>query len=222
MKGRTINQQIVIGFGTGRCGTQSLAAFLNQQDGYHVTHEQAGLAWYPAMSDSEACINRFLSTRSGDVIGDIGFYWVNYLDLILRKYPNSKAINIRRPLDDVIESFWSYKNPKEWEGIGLTYWYGYPFDAPTQTKDNIALTVKRYYFLELEVQKIYPESIYVMPMEHLNDKGRLSELLEWIGSERSYTLEQMHLNRRKQLILNRDKAPSIPFEGVLRRKDALS
>ena len=212
-------QQIVIGFGTGRCGTNSLAAFLNQQPGYHVTHEQAGLAWYPAITDTETCMGRFFASRTGTVIGDVGFYWINYLPLILRTYQGAKAINIRRPLDEVVESFWTYKDHGGWDAF--SNWYGYPFDAPTQTKDDIASTIRRYRFLEIEVQKLYPGSIYVMPTKDLNDTPMLEELLDWLGTKEHKMLRQFFLNTRGEILNKKPKAPSIPFEGVLRRKDAL-
>lgn len=215
-----MDKKIIIGFGTGRCGTKSLAAFLNQQKGWEITHEEANMSWYPALTDSKVCIDRFISKRNGSVIGDIGFYWINYLNLILRKYSGSKAINIRRPIDEVIESFWSYRNDETDGNIGTMYWFGYPFDAPTKTKDDIAFTVKRYQFLEFEVQKIYPSSIYIMPIDDLNSKNKLESLLEWIEEDNIYNLNQFHINRRDQVI-KQNKTRSKPFESVLNRKDVL-
>jgi len=213
-----MTQKIVLGFGTGRCGTKSLAAFLNQQPGYLVTHEKAYLSWYPALSDSEPSIKRLFTGHTGSTIGDVGFYWVNYLGLVLRRYENTKAINIRRPLDEVIESFWSFKEPRQTESFSS--WFSYPFDSDTMTKDDIALSVRRYRFLEVEAQKIYPASIYVMETQDLSDDNRLSELLDWLGSKETKMLRQFFMNTRGE-ILKRSNAPSIPFEGVLRRKDAL-
>ena len=99
---------IVIGYGTGRCGTESLASFLNQQEGFNVTHEKSGLAWYPILCDTDSSINEFVA-REGLVIGDVAFSWIHYVSIVLRRFPDVKVINIRRDVDEVIESFWNYK-----------------------------------------------------------------------------------------------------------------
>ncbi len=190
--------KVIVGFGTGRCGTQSLAAFLDLQPGWEVSHEQVPLGWYQAFTDTEIAIREFLG-RKGRVIGDIGYYWINYLDLILRKIPNAKAINIVRDDDKVIESFWSYMNPKL-QSFEHNDWKGYPYDSPDQTKDAIVKTVRRYRFLEHEVRKIYPASIFVMKTEDLNDNDKLNELLDWLESDTFRVLRPVHTNTREQIL----------------------
>lgn len=171
----------------------SLAKFLNQQ-GLGITHEGVPLGWYPALSDSLGTI-RNLFERQGDIIGDIGFYWINYINLILREYPGAKAINIWRNDDEVIESFWSYLVDEP-----AFEWNGYPFDSIHHTKDAIALTIKRYRYLENEVSKLYHGCIFTMNMEELNDEEALNNLVDWIGIKAN-DLNSVRANSR-ELILN--------------------
>ena len=194
---------ILIGYGTGRCGTKSLASFLNQQEGFNVTHEGVLLSWQPAFTDTEETIKNLVS-RDGKVVGDIGFFWIHYIDLILRKYKGSKAINIFRDDEEVIESFWSYMNPETQPNIINNWWKGYPFDSPEQTKDSIAFTIKKYRMLEHEVQKLYPASIYRMKTEDLNNKKELESLLDWIGDSEHKLLSPVHTNKREQILASRN------------------
>ena len=193
-----MNKKIIIGYGTGRCGTKSLASFLNQQEGFNVTHEKVALGWYQAFTDTEIAVRDFVS-RDSQVIGDVGFYWINYLDLILRKYPNAKAINIFRDEEEVVESFWSYKKPDEVNQV-FEKWCSYPYDSSESTKDAIAFTIKRYRFLENEVLKHYPASIYRLRMGDLNNKNKLEDLLDWVGSSKLRMLKPVHINTREQIL----------------------
>lgn len=215
-----MGKKILIGYGTGRCGTQSLAGFLDQQTGFSVTHERVALNWYPAFTDTEVAIRRFTS-RPGKVVGDVGFYWVHYLDLILRRYPGAKAVNIRRDLDEVIESFWSYMRP-DVQNFGASGWKGYPFDSYRQDKDAIAFTVRRYRFMEEEVVKQYPASIFLMKTEDLNDPEMLTGLLGWIGMEEYRILRPVHENKREKVLSTRNgRIPGRPlFKDVSERSSA--
>jgi len=206
---------IIVGYGTGRCGTMSLAKFLNNQEGWHVTHEKVCLGWYQAFTDTETAINDF-TERPYSIIGDVGFYWINYLDLILRKFQGSRAINIKRDDDEVIESFWSYMN-KDVQDFKYNQWKGYPFDSYEQTKDAIAFTVKRYRFLENEVRKLYPGVIYYLKTEDLNNEDKMSELLDWLKPKTKKTLIPFHTNTREQISKN-DSKPNRLFAGVLGEK----
>lgn len=193
------NRKIIIGFGTGRCGTKSLAEFLNQQPGFDITHEGVKLGWYPATTDTEIGIKEFVNRRD-KVIGDIGFYWIHYLDLILRQYRNAKAINIVRPDEEVVNSFWSYMKPDE-TVYSFGNWRGYPYDSMDRTKDAIRQTITRYRFLEYQVQRLYPASIYQMTMQELNDKSVLDDLLDWIGEDGPHVVQSIHTNTREQMLI---------------------
>jgi len=196
-------KRFVIGYGTGRCGTKSLAQFLNKQEGFDVTHEGVALGWYPLFTDSEKQLEAFAS-RNSAVIGDIAFYWIHYLDRILRKYKNAKAINIVRDDDEVIESFWSYKSEIR-DKINLGGFYGYPFDSEECSKDAIAKTVKRYRFLETEAKKFYPCSIITLKTEDLNDRNKLHKLLNLIyGVEKDWDITPVKVNTVEQVLASKN------------------
>jgi len=187
---------ILIGYGTGRCGTKSLASFLNQQEGFNVTHESVGLAWYPILSDTESALDEFVS-RKGDVVGDVAFYWIHYVGLMIRKYENVKAINIYRDDDEVVDSFWNYKaNIRTYKSFMENTWFPYPYDSYEPTEEAIYRTIKQYRMMERELACYFPGRILRMNVEKLNDKESLSSLLAWLGCKDG-KLDTFHENKRE-------------------------
>jgi len=158
---------IVIGYGTGRCGTKSLALFLNKQPGLRVTHEGLPLSWFPAL-----CEPPYLK----DGTGDVGYYWLQYAQKVLTTYGNAKAIHIWREEEQVVESFWAYL--KDRKRYTQAPWKPYPFDHHEATKDAIATTVRRYMAIAGVLKERYRELIYTMHTDELNAPA---DLLDWLG-----------------------------------------
>jgi len=147
---------MIIGYGTGRCGTKSLVRFLSQY--YTISQEGMAVNWYPVFSDP------FVRVKN-----DVGYYWIHYLHLV-----DAKFINIVRDDEAVIESFW--KSTPDYKVFGENEWFGYPYDSDKPTKDAIAQTVKRYRFLEKEAQRRF--KVFTMKTDDLNHP--LDDLLTWL------------------------------------------
>lgn len=94
------HKKIIIGLGTGRCGTRSLTKLLNE-NGIPATHEKWRLVWKP---DKERCL-RVLKKMVDAGESDVGFYWLNYVDIVLSKYPSTKFVCFKREKEKVLESF---------------------------------------------------------------------------------------------------------------------
>ena len=188
---------IVIGFGTGRCGTQSLASFLNQQEGFDITHEKVPLGWFPFDHHRESSIKRFIS-KAGYVIGDVGYSWINHIDYMLEEYPETKVINITRKDEEVVESFWTYKSHiREFKAFMENEWFGHPYHSDKPTKDAIARMVKWYRYWEKQLKIFYTDKIYTMDMNDLNDTNKLHELLDWLGVRVQRNLSIYHLDKKR-------------------------
>jgi hypothetical protein len=196
-------KKIVVGYGTGRCGTKSLAEFLDQQDGFNVTHEKVGIHWEMALNDPIDTVDNMLRDRPEKIVGDVTFAWIKWLWLILGRYQGSKAINLVRPLDDVIESFWNFKKNVTDDNHfrpGET-WLAYPFNSFRPTKDEMVRTLKMYRLLEASVRKTYPHSIFVLEMEELNDPSVLQQMLEWLDfGQEEYILDTVHTHKQSEVV----------------------
>lgn len=126
---------IVIGLGSGRSGTHSLAQLLNAQEGSVCFHEvnPAGAKWSGAAGSVLAQVGQFNAILHGgprdrisidysspnrdaplarlrelkevELIGDIGLYYLEYVPHIVEAYPNVRFPCIRRGKAETVESF---------------------------------------------------------------------------------------------------------------------
>ncbi len=119
--------QLVIGLGTGRCGTVTLSQVLRSQQGCArtFTHEQHPvLPWSPA-SDAEAArlatarVRALLQRRlqfaapgaapesqpAVPLVGDVASFYLPYVRLFLALEPGAKFVVLQRPREEVVSSF---------------------------------------------------------------------------------------------------------------------
>lgn len=198
-------KRIVIGFGTGRCGTKSLAQFLSQQPGVNIRHEWIGHNVGIGYQDMFSIMLEQLLEMDGNIVGDVAWWWYQYLWIPMNYHPGTKAINLWRHDEEVIESFWHYK--KQGLIYGQQGWYSYPFESDKPTKDAIATQIRKYRLIEQEIFKTYPTTVRKFMMRDLNDSGKLEELLEWLDFPvEGRVLTPIHVNKQKEVIA-RNLAP---------------
>src|SRR5262249_28456459 len=99
---------IILGLGSGRCGTHTLAEVLGQQPEAHFTHEQPPLlAWRrapPAPGIRERLV-RLRRTRLGRYIGDVASFYLPYAEEAIAAEPGIRMICLERPREEVVASF---------------------------------------------------------------------------------------------------------------------
>ena len=91
-------QNLIFGLGTGRCGTVSLSKLLNAQQDSFFTHENGDGNLLPWRTDEEK-INKYIQNilnRKRQFAGDVSFYLLPYVDLILKKYPSTRFVIMKR------------------------------------------------------------------------------------------------------------------------------
>lgn len=102
------NKNIIIGLGTGRCGTKSLEKLLNLQKNSFVSHELHEKFPMPPWNFDEDLISfKMLEilTRKEENIGDIGMYYLPYIEWLNSNFKNINFIALKRDKDSVIKSF---------------------------------------------------------------------------------------------------------------------
>lgn len=92
-----MDRVVVIGLGSGRCGTRSLSMFL-EKHGIICGHERYLLNLNPQKEPRLRSILRRLKH-------DVGYYWLNYVGMVLDSNPNTKFICFWREKERVIASF---------------------------------------------------------------------------------------------------------------------
>jgi len=98
---------IIIGIGTGRCGTLSLSRLLNLQPDAHVLHEkEPHLPWDRSEPKYiKAHIEGFHRRQERfKFVGDVAFYWLPYLPRLFREFTDVKVVGLWREKEGFIKS----------------------------------------------------------------------------------------------------------------------
>jgi len=116
------NKRVILGLGSGRCGTKSLATLLNLQPGVEVSHEDFHSHGRPFRLSYDynpknlALAFKALSLRDPPIVGDSAFYWINNVIPLLNHKPDVKCICLKRDKQSVIESYWARNDGSPMDG----------------------------------------------------------------------------------------------------------
>ena len=188
---------LIIGLGTGRCGTHSLVDVLNAQDGVQVVHEDKPiLHWNPAKESSDV-IGRFQARidRTPDKItGEVALFLLKHTPALLDAFPQARAVVLHRPREEVIASFTRWvrgsnryrRHTNHWQrGVRrkrVLWDRAFPrFDAPTM-QEAISLYWDWYARGVGDLTQRYPDRVRQWTMrEALNDPDTQRDMLQWLG-----------------------------------------
>ena len=196
-------RRVIIGLGTGRCGTQSLSTILSNQRDCIVTHEKIRP---PVWGYKFEELRDYLNTLPiSNVIGDVSFYNLPHSKELLHTYPGVKFIVLKRSRSEVVES---YMKKTTFNGVNRNHWQihdgseyskciwdlAYPkFDA--KDKESALQAYWDYYYEECE--KIPEEKRYSIDVSDLNSQDNCIKMLKWCGIE-SPTYKHVHINKKKK------------------------
>lgn len=102
---------LVLGMGTGRCGTVTLSTLLSSQLGCSnssFTHESPPiLPWNTNARMVQQHITELLQRRrcDGGVVGDVALFYLMSARLILETYPDTRIIVLQRDRSAVVQSY---------------------------------------------------------------------------------------------------------------------
>lgn len=99
--------QVLLGLGTGRSGSTSLAALLAAVDDCLSTHENPpSIFWAPAREQVQFHMRRFRSLAEYfSLVVDVSHWWLNALDSFFKEFPDGKIIGLIRDGDTCTRSF---------------------------------------------------------------------------------------------------------------------
>jgi hypothetical protein len=179
----------IFGLGTGRCGTHSLQMLLNSQQDTSITHEMfdsPSLKW----SFDEFLYTKnldLMKNRSNHFIGDVGFYWLPYVEELIGHY-GAKFIVLQRDRESTVKSYlkktkgrnhWQTHNNNEYRKDKWDICY--PKFECSSKKEAIGLYWDLYYDTVHSLMTLYPENFKLYSMQDLNNEGAMIEMLEWLG-----------------------------------------
>lgn len=200
---RLRNKRLIIGLGTGRCGTVTLQKILNQYNA-DVTHEHRQMPW---QFNRNALLNNFnsLGKRFQPIVGDVGFWWINYVDAI-RQY-DVKFVCLKRDKDQTVDSFlgrFEYEDywtencfPREIDGKP-TLTEAFP---QWQTKDKKE-AVSRYYdlYYKIAVEHAKQDDFKIFHMNDVLNNGEVQQkMLDWLDLPKHRVLTGHRYNPREDV-----------------------
>lgn len=195
-----VQQQLVLGIGSGRCGTLSLARLLDAQPAAVVTHERRPLMPWSS-SDSQSLVSERIASfrrNTADIVGDVASYYLPYIEESIRQVPSIRIVALKRDCEEVVKSFcaWSdlaHSAPTDhWsEQPAAGYFHDpvwstvFPKYPVASREEGIRRYWKEYYETVDKLQRAYPENIRVFGMnETLNTQPGQRELLSFAGVPR--------------------------------------
>jgi hypothetical protein len=190
---------LVIGLGTGRCGTWSLFTLLDLQKGCYCYHEGINLPWKVDLVEFWRKLYRMINieldgpiNKGLKIISNIGWYWINYIPELMSQVKNPRCICLTRPRQEVVESFGTWSPPtNHWTHIKSKHWRpgidnkgkypeGWPsYDLP---KDEAIGAYWDEYHKKAEFWAWkFPNSFRIFPVETLNTNKGVKDLLKFAG-----------------------------------------
>ena len=184
-------KKLVIGLGTGRCGTVSLSALLYHY-GFDTTHENFLLPWNIDEKMYKENMNLILS-RENNYVADSAFYYLPYIPMIIKDYPSVKCICLQRDKKETIESYmvkthgrnhWSKKHN---DAIDPKWDVTYPKFDESDKEKALGLYWDYYYTTTEQLVKEYPNNIALFDMHSvLNTKEGQEQLLTFLNLPFTY------------------------------------
>ncbi|QNN23314.1 glycosyltransferase family 2 protein [Planctomycetales bacterium ZRK34] len=187
---------IIIGLGTGRCGTHSLVDLLNAQHQVRVTHEPRPiLNWNPQAEthDVVARFQRRSKRHAGSITGEVAQYLLLYVPRLLDELPQAKAVVLKRPREQVARSYMRWIE-KAYRDKRVDHWLegataqphlwdsAYPRFEAADTFEAICKYWDWYYEHVEALVDAYPHRVRVWSTESaLNDPQIQQQVLEWLG-----------------------------------------
>ena len=195
----------IIGMTTGRCGSKSFAAFMNQQKKTTFTHERAMDVTFFPMFNPYTRAMKTLRGYGGKYKGDISPGWSLWASEILQNHPEAcKIVWLHRDVKEVTESFIKQKEHRlqQWKTNfnGPDGFLGaYPVWEKEWSHEAVGRAVRKVFYWCKGINTLYNETErYVFPihMMELDNEDKQLELLTWLGYKRSeIRLGMPHLNR---------------------------
>jgi hypothetical protein len=194
--------RLVIGLGTGRSGSASLARFFGAQPGAFFAHEGAYarpralrytfgviLPWEPsaaAFAGWQAGLER--AARGAAFYGDVGSYFLPYVGRILEARPEARFVCIERDRAEVVASFLRKSAGIDPWRAGAARRSAWDPAFPSLAAASKAAAIGSYWDLyraraALEAQR-RPERFRIFSFARLNERATQEEMLDFAGFPR--------------------------------------
>jgi sulfur carrier protein ThiS len=218
--GGRVMRRLVLGIGTGRTGSLALATLLNRQPGVSMHHELRQLSddgrlgvrtidplpWERDLDHAKRAID-VLSRRPGHTGGDVGSYWLPYVEAVLDElHPDTRVVALSRDREAVIQSYlrkvpnknhWMVHDGTEWE-LAPKWDVCFPKYEVGTKEAALAAYWDEYYGTVEQLTQTHPDRVRVWDLDvALNTPLGVNELLEFVGIAAPQRLVAVGVNRNR-------------------------
>lgn len=196
--GEAMKPSIVLGIGSGRCGTESLAAVLNRHPGVKVSHEEPPLLPWRHEPEPRVIgerLARFQRRPEAQLVGDVASFYLPYVEDAIRAEPTIRIVCLKRDREEVVQSFCRWLDRTQhlptnhWAEQPAPGWHHdpvwtaiFPKYGTANREEGIRLYWDAYYATVEQLLRVYPQQIRLFDMQHaLNTKEGLRDLLTFAG-----------------------------------------
>jgi hypothetical protein len=207
--------RMIIGLGSGRCGTFSLYRLLEAQHCTYAVHEDGYLTWEPNFREMWRLVYDFqgrAAVRSNPIhiVATVAFFWLNYVEKLVEMPMGQKFICLRRDKEETVASFMAFTGEKNhwtdtssdcWaDGDESTYWHKlWPsYDLPK--REALARYYDDYYKQAEVWENKFPKIFKIFPIDVFNSKKGVRSLLDFAGIPRKHQVVHVgvRLNTREK------------------------
>lgn len=199
--------RLIIGVGTGRCGTKSLTKLLEVQDDTYASHERFGpkVRWNCPPNLWPLRLWRDTKRNEHSVVAEIALYWTsqigNFLRFADRDEREVRIVGLKRDREETIESYkkwrpevdhWSFHGyrdtkPDDWDHCFPCYDTDSKHEGIGFFWDEVYETIHHW--------EKKDERVKCFCTKDLNSKGEVRAILEHCGFSSPNMKEKIHLNR---------------------------
>ena len=205
--------RLMIGLGTGRCGTHSLAALVSLQPGAIGTHERRGaaVAWVGGEREVDAVLDELAAdlAAGATLVGEIGLYYLPYVARIRARFPAARFVVLKRDRARTVESFmektadksnhWAptrrFARHARWDHCFPTY------DAALPKREAIGRYWDEYYAATDALERAEPQAFLTVRTEELGAIATQRRILGFLGvpAEQQRVSEGLATNRAEDV-----------------------
>lgn len=200
-----MKRQLVIGAGTGRCGTTTLAKLLDLQPGGVVTHERMAskFKWNQPAEAMQRIMHTFNNMDAG-LIGDVALQHGCCLPQWCDK--GAKVVILKRDLDGYLAS-WKKKaaNRNNWQPAGQggtkksRWFHCFPKFNGCANRQEALIMYYNHYYTELApaVMDQYPDQVLLCYVDIFNSDRGQRRLLDFLGVPRDEQIIRVGLKKNR-------------------------
>jgi len=190
-----MNSQTIIGIGTARGGTQSLAHWLAGQ-GLDIGHEETwSLDWRREVREERYGWNK---RRLQDWDGDVACWLTQAAGDLLSDLPEAKCVAMLRPQEDVVESLMETMPPHRIREGRMFSGLPFPNYKEGATEEAWAKYWEEYREVARSLKEGYPDRVMEVPLYELEEEGTQRELAGFLEIEDPQILDQCHKGKRSE------------------------